>query len=184
MLTGATGMASAATPAASRHIAVGRISGVFGVRGWVRVFSYTDPRENVLDYSPWILKTATGDRTVAVRDGHAHGAGVVATLDGVDSRESAAALMGCEIEVERSRLRAPAPGQYYWADLEGMAVVTVGGAPLGHVTRLIATGANDVMEVRGEQRHLLPFIVGPVVRQVDAESRTITVDWDPAWADD
>jgi 16S rRNA processing protein RimM len=166
-----------------RRVPVGRISGVFGVRGWVRIFSYTEPRANVLQYNPWILRRDDGERTCAVLDGHEHGAGVVASLDGVGDRDAAAALVGCEVEVDRSQLGPAGPGQYYWADLEGMAVVTTDGVPLGRITRLFATGANDVMVVQGERRYLLPFVHGRVVRQVDEAARAVTVDWDPAWTD-
>lgn len=183
MVTAAPGPASVPSSAGPRRIPVGRISGVFGVRGWVRVFSYTEPRDNVLQYSPWLVTLPDGPRPFAVRDGHAHGAGVVAALDGVDTREAAAALIGCELEVERAALGQPAAGQYYWADLEGLAVVTRDGAPLGTVRRLIATGANDVIEVVGERRHLVPFVPGRVVLDVDLAARTIRVDWDPDWAD-
>jgi 16S rRNA processing protein RimM len=183
MVTAASGPASVASTGSPRRVPVGRISGVFGIRGWVRVFSYTDPRDNVLQYSPWLVTLPDGPRPFAVRDGHAHGAGVVAALDGVDTREAAAALIGCELEVEREALGEPAAGQYYWADLEGLAVVTRAGVPLGTVRRLFATGANDVMEVVGERRHLLPFVPGQVVLDVDLPGRTVVVDWDPDWAD-
>jgi 16S rRNA processing protein RimM len=166
-----------------RRVPVGRISGVFGVRGWVRIFSYTEPRANVLQYSPWIIRDAAGERACVVRDGHEHGAGVVASLDGVDDRDTAAALVGCEVEVDRSQLAPAGPGEYYWADLEGMAVVTTGGVQLGRIARLFATGANDVMVVQGERRYLLPFVQGRVVRHVDEAARIVTVDWDPAWTD-
>jgi 16S rRNA processing protein RimM len=168
---------------AARRVPVGRISGVFGVRGWVRIFSYTEPRANVLHYQPWILRSSASERSYSVREGQEHGAGVVAWLAGVDDRDAAAALIGCEVEVDRDQLSPAGPGQYYWADLEGMAVVTVGGEPLGQVERLFATGANDVMVVRGERRYLLPFVQDRVVRTVDVTTRTITVDWDPAWTD-
>ncbi len=183
MVTAATGPASVASAPGPRRIPVGRISGVFGIRGWVRVFSYTEPRGNVLQYSPWLVTLPDGPRPFAVRDGHAHGAGVVAALAGVDTREAAAALIGCELEVERAALGEPAAGQYYWADLEGLAVVTRAGVPLGTIRRLIATGANDVLEVVGERRHLLPFVPGRVVLEVDLPGRAVVVDWDPDWAD-
>jgi 16S rRNA processing protein RimM len=180
-LVEATASLKAAGP--TRRVLVGRISGVFGVRGWVRIFSYTEPRANILQYSPWILRRDDSERTCAVREGHQHGAGVVASLDGVDDRDAAEALVGCELEVDRDRLGPAGPGQYYWTDLEGMSVVTTDGVQLGRITRLFATGANDVMVVQGGHRYLLPFVHGRVVRQVDEVARTVTVDWDPAWTD-
>lgn len=183
MVAAAPGPPSVAPGDSARRIPVGRISGVFGIRGWVRVFSYTEPRDNVLQYSPWLVMLPDGPRPFAVRDGHAHGAGVVAALAGVDTREAAATLIGCEFEVERAALGEPAAGQFYWADLEGLAVVTRAGAPLGTVRRLFATGANDVLEVVGARRHLVPFVPGRVVLDVDLPGRTVVVDWDPDWAE-
>jgi 16S rRNA processing protein RimM len=158
---------------------VGRISGVFGVRGWVKVHSYTAPRENIVRYSPWYLSGAAGaGGTYVVRDGRARGDGVVAFLDGVSDRDAAQALVGATVAVPRAALGEAPPAQFFWFELEGMAVESVAGQPLGTVDHLFETGANDVMVVVGSQRVLIPFIVGSVVKGVDRASRIITVDWE------
>ncbi len=161
---------------------------MFGVRGWVKVYSYTSPRVNVVRYSPWFLRQAGGESTRQVVAGQAHGDGVVASLAGVSDRDAAAALVGAEIEVDRATL-GPAvggsaadpalPGEFFWVDLQGMEVRTPAGESLGVVDHLFETGANDVMVVVGAGRHLVPFLYGSVVRAVDGDRRVITVDWDP-----
>jgi 16S rRNA processing protein RimM len=156
---------------------MGRVVGVFGVRGWLKVYSYTEPRSGLLDYSPWILRTRQGTQVRKVLDGRDQGNGVVASLEGVEDRDAAMALIGAEIEVERARLPATARGEFYWADLEGMEVRNLDGSRLGVLDHLMATGSNDVMVILGEGRHLVPFIYDQVVRDVDLRERRITVAW-------
>ena len=157
---------------------MGRISGVYGVKGWVKVYSYTRPRENIVQYQPWYLKR-NGDwqpRTLA--EGNRHGKGVIARLEACDDRDQALALMGCEIGVRRDQLPATAPGEYYWTDLQGLEVVTLQDEPLGRVDHLIETGANDVLVVKGDRERLIPFVMGQVVTRVDLDAGIIQVDWD------
>lgn len=161
------------------YVVVGRIAGPFGVRGWVRVNSYTEPRDNVLRYAPWRLSLAGQTSVRQVLEGHAQGEGVVACLEGCNDRDAALALKGAEVTVERSRLGASGPRQFFWADLQGMQVRTVTGDDLGRVDYLFETGANDVMVVIGDRRRLIPFVYGSIVAAVDSERRLITVDWDP-----
>ena len=158
---------------------VGRVTGLFGVRGWVKVFSHTEPRDNVLGYQPWRLEIDGAPREFEVVDGRVHGKGIVAQLAGIDDRDAAAALVGKDIVVERALLGPAGPGEYYYADLEGLEVVTLDGISLGQVSSLFETGANTVLVVRGERERLLPFTLGQVVQSV--EPGRIVVDWDPAF---
>lgn len=161
-----------------RLLAMGRIVGVFGVEGWVKVESFTEPRENLGRYRPWHVVKGAVDHEAATPRLRAHGKGLVAKLDGIDDRDAAAALIGAEIRIARACLPRPKPGEYYWADLEGLAVRTVDGVELGSVSHLIATGANDVLVVRGDRERLVPYIAD-VVRRVDPGAGLIEVDWDP-----
>lgn len=160
-------------------VTVGRISGLFGVRGWVKIHSHTDPKSNILAYSPWYLKTADGWVRKEIASGRPHGKGLVARLEGCDDRDQAARWIGAEIAVRRDQLPLPEEGEYYWADIEGLRVSTTEGVQLGVVDHLMATGANDVLVVRGERERLIPFIPGQVVVDVDLENGTMRVDWDP-----
>ncbi|RFA30868.1 ribosome maturation factor RimM [Alkalilimnicola ehrlichii] len=164
----------------SQLLTVGRISGLYGVRGWVRIFSYTEPRERILEYVDWHLRSQDGWREVELAEGRRHGKGIVARIEGVDDREQARALIGSDIGVSREQLPALEPGEYYWVDLEGLQVETESGHALGVVDYLFETGANDVLVVKGEDRErLLPFVLDQVVKRVDLESGLILVDWDP-----
>ena len=129
-----------------QHINVGRISGVFGIKGWVKVFSFTDARENILNYSPWLLKKDSETRLVNVIDGNLQGKAVVAQLDGVSDRDQAASLMGWDIFINPDQLPKVAKNEYYWSDLVGLAVETTLGVQLGIVDSLLETGANDVVK--------------------------------------
>jgi len=163
-----------------RLILVGRIVGLHGVAGEVKLESYTEPRTQIFRYQPWLLKTPVGSSEISGSRGRAQGKGIVATLPDVQDRDHAATFVGSEIWVSRSALPAAKAGQYYWADLEGLEVVTLEGITLGRISHLLATGANDVMVVRNEERErLLPFILDQYVKTVDFEASRVTVDWDP-----
>ena len=163
-----------------RRVLLGKIVGVFGVKGWVKIQSHTEPREALFDYRPWILRQRGTERELRKFEGRPQGRGLVALVPGVDTREAAEALVGTEIWVDRAALPRPAQGEYYWVDLEGLAVGTVDGVELGRVSHLFATGANDVLVVRdGERERLIPFLPDDVVKQVDLERGRLTVDWDP-----
>lgn len=164
---------------AQRPVILGRIAGVYGVKGWVRVHSHTAPRENILSYSPWLLRRNGGWEARAVEEGRRHGKGVVARLAGIDDRDVAVTFVGADIAVPRQRLGRLEAGGYYWTDLEGLEVVTVGGVGLGIVDHLFETGANDVMVVKGDRERLVPFVEPEVIRAVDFSSGRIVVDWDP-----
>lgn len=160
-------------------VTVGRITGLYGVRGWLRVFSYTEPRENIVSYKPWLIKTDDEWRPAELEAGRMQGKGVVVKLRDCDDRETAAQLMGRDIAVRREQLGRPEPGEYYWADLEGLRVVTTQGVDIGVVDHLFTTGANDVLVVHGERERLIPFVQGKIVRNVDLLRSVVEVDWDP-----
>lgn len=162
-----------------KRVVLGRVSGLFGVRGWLKIFSDTDPREGIVEYNPWQVCVRDEWRSVQVEAGQRHGKNVVVKLAGIDDREAATSLMGAEIAVNRSDLPKPAAGEYYWADLEGLSVRTESGVELGTVGHLVATGANDVLVVKGERERLIPFIKEQVVKDIDLEQQVLVVDWDP-----
>ena len=168
-----------ATPVDDDFVVVGKITGVFGVRGGLKVYSYTEPHANILNYSPWYLATAGAWVKREVRDGHAKGKGVVAFLTDCTDRDAAAALVHTEVAVRRSQLPPAETGEYYWSDLIGLRVVTVNGVALGQVTQLFETGANDVLVVQGERERMIPYLPAQVVREVSVARGEIVVDWDP-----
>jgi len=159
------------------RVTLGRIVGVFGVRGWVKVESETRPRENILGYRHWHLARDGAEWQVDVLEGRPQGKGLVARLAGVDDRNQAEALVGAEIGIAADELPRAGPDEYYWSSLEGLTVVNAAGIELGCVAHLFETGANDVMVVRGEREHLIPFI-RDVVQEVNLDEGRIRVDWD------
>lgn len=160
-------------------ITVGAVSGVYGVKGWVRVHSHTDPVENILEFPRWFICRGDDWQALELVTGRRQGKGLVAALAGIDDRDTARTLIGAEIAVLRDELPPPDEGEYYWIDLEGLRVETIEGRELGVVDHLFATGANDVMVVRGERERLVPFVLDEVITDVDFQAGVIRVDWDP-----
>jgi len=159
---------------------MGRISGVFGVNGWVKIFSYTDPKNNILEMTPWLLCQPDSKVCVPVvlKQGRTQGKGLVAQLPDCEDCDAAEQWVGYDIWIERRRMSALASGEYYWADLTGLAVWAK-TQHLGCVKGLIETGANDVLVVSGDRERLIPFLQPDVVTNVDLIKGRIEVDWDP-----
>lgn len=172
--------------AADDALVVGRVVSVHGVKGWVKVFSYTDPLENILDYRPWYLSTDEGWEQVEVSAARGSGKRLIAHLGDCDDRDQARErFVGREIAIPREALPEPDEGEYYWRELIGLRVVLEDGRDLGVVSTLMETGANDVLVVRGDRHsldrreRLLPWVPDQVIRRVDRQAGTLTVDWDP-----
>ena len=161
---------------------IGRISGVYGVKGWVKVHSDTDPREAVTGYNPWFLQQpSTGNawREVRVEAGRRQAKTVIAKLEGCDDRDAAMLLIGAVIGIDPAQLPALPKNEYYWRDLIGLRVFNREGIELGVVRELMETGANDVLVVSSSQKeHLIPWTPGNAVLDVDLAQGRLTVDWD------
>ena len=159
------------------YVILGRISGVYGLRGWVKVYSETRERADILGYKRWFLRRPDGWQAVRVIEGRAQAKGVIARLEGVEDCDQARALIDTEIAVRKSDLPPAEPGTYYWADLVGLKVVNLEDIELGTVSHLFETGANDVVVVQGERERLIPF-TRDAVKSVDLKTRLMRVDWD------
>jgi len=131
----------------------------------------------ILEYQPWLL--GEDKKPAKLVDGRVQGKGVAVLLPGYETREQAATLIGTQIFVRRDQLPVPDKDEYYWSDLEGLEVKTTNGELLGRVEKLMETGANDVLVIRGNREHLVPFIQGQYVTRVDLENGMLEVDWDP-----
>lgn len=165
--------------AAARFIEIGKVVGLFGVQGWVKLESYTEPRLQMFAYQPWLIEMRGTEREIAGVQGRAVGKGIVGKLPGIDDRDAAATLIGATIKVKREVLPKAKRGEYYWTDLEGLDVVNIEGVALGKVSHLFATGANDVLVARdGTRERLIPFVPKQYVREVDLVGGKIVVDWD------
>ena len=161
------------------RVIMGRIRGAHGVRGLLRVQPFSEQRDTLLAFESWMLGKDDQWSEVLLLGGHAHGGELLVKLAGVEDRDHAQQLRGREIAIWRTQLPTLADDEYYWSDLEGLSVFTREGVNLGVVERLFATGANDVLVVKGEQERLIPFLLDEVVLQVDLQAARIEVDWDP-----
>lgn len=165
-----------------RRILLGRVAGAFGVRGEIKLESWTEPRSAIFQYQPWILRSPSGQESALTgARGRDTGKHLIARFPGVEDRDTVEAMRGTEVFVARSALPPPKPDEYYWVDLEGLHVQTVDGVPLGTVSHLFSTGANDVLVARGDRERMIPFVQPDFVKSVDFEANRIVVDWDPAF---
>jgi len=170
-----------ASPAAP--VIVGKITAQYGVKGWVKVYSYTRPAEQILGYRRWILAEgpeASGGQCVRVVSTRRQSQKLLAKLAGVDDRGASAGLAGKWVAIAPSQLARLPEGEYYWSDLIGLAVINQDGVDLGRVDHLVETGANDVLVIRrdGEAKErLVPWSPDAII-DVDTEGRRIRVRWD------
>ena len=159
-------------------INIGKISGVFGVKGWLKITSYTQPKDNIIGYKTWSLIKGDQATSVKVIEGHAQGKGIIVRIEGITDRDQALALNAWDVYISREQLPKLEQGEYYWADLVGLDVENKEGIRLGKVDSLFETGANDVLLVKGERERAIPFLKGQTVQSIDLESGKIVVDWD------
>jgi 16S rRNA processing protein RimM len=175
-----------ARPATGSDVVIGRVAGAFGIKGWVRLMSFTDPPENLVHYAPWRLDRGEGAggagpdaAVVTLAQWQWHGDRLIGRLEGVEDRNAASALTGADIVVPRAVLPAPEEG-WYWADLLGAAVVNTADVALGKLADVMDNGAQDVMVLHdgdGRER-LVPFVRDRIVKAVDVQRGRIVVDWE------
>ena len=154
----------------------GHITGVHGIRGWVKVFSNTIPREQITSISPWLLQI--NDELIEFKvKGKKQGKLIVAHMTGCDDRNAALEFVNAKIFILKSQLPSLNDGDYYWDDLEGLSVETAEGELLGTVDHLLETGANDVLVLTGDKERLIPFVKDDIVLSVDLDKGVIRVNW-------
>lgn len=187
------------SPTDSEKLVLGGISGVFGVKGWVKVFSETDPLENILSYSPWFVEVNKQWQAFKLVSGKKHGKAIIAQLEGVNDRDQAEALKRARIAINASQLPATSENEFYWRDLKGCQVLNQAGYEFGQVVDILETGANDVLVIHSEtlkevnknskakskpMEFLIPYIWESVILKVDLEAGLIKVDWEPDYLND
>ena len=184
-------------------VPVGKVSGVHGVSGWVKIYSDTQPRENIFRYQPWFLRVgASARRSVGavfstdasdsdafdVLSWRTQGKTLVAKLKGIEERDAATALIGTPILIAQEQLPGLNKGEFYWSQLIGLRVETSVDSQildLGVVDSFIETGANDVLVVKGDSgsidltERLIPWVPDQYILNVDLSLGKLTVDWDP-----
>ncbi|WP_200874313.1 ribosome maturation factor RimM [Ferrovum myxofaciens] len=158
-------------------VVMGRIGTPFGVKGWVRVHTYSESLDSLSHYAEWGLGKEGQYQRYRLVDWQVQGGGLVASLEGVTDRSQAELLRGFEVVVPHRELPALEPGEFYWSDLVGMSVLNGAGETLGIVKELLETGAHPVLVVRsGERERLIPF-VSPLLQEVRLAEGVIHVDW-------
>ena len=171
----------------SSPLVIGKITGVFGVKGWLKVHSFTEPMERFLDYRDWMIQSSGGWEPIDFDEGRRHGKGLVVHIEGIDDRNSAEAYAKSEVAIKIEHLDKLADGDYYWHQLQGLEVWTQNTQArelLGKVAYLIETGANDVLVVQSSKKsidnreRLIPYLENQVVKHVDLDVGYIDVDWD------
>lgn len=155
---------------------MGRVAAPYAVKGWIKVQTFTEHLDSLLDYPAWWLGKAGKWHVAEVIEARMHGQTLLAHLAGLDDRDAAEALNGYEIAVPRAELPPADEGEYYWSDLIGFQVVNLAGDTLGRLEGFLETGAQDVMRVKGDKEFLIPF-TAPIVDAVQPEARRVVVDW-------
>jgi 16S rRNA processing protein RimM len=159
---------------------MGRVAAPYAVRGWIKIQTFTENLDNLLDYPVWRLGKGDKWQAYEVLEAKVHSQSLVAQLNGIDDRNAAEAVTGMDIAVARNELPPAEENEFYWDDLVGLTVVNTNGETLGKVSGMLETGAHDVLKVTGEREHLIPF-VGAIVQEVNAETGQIVVDWGADW---
>ncbi len=159
-------------------IVLGHVAGVYGVKGWLKIFSYTNEKKDILGYNPWLIASGNGWNSIEIEAGKPHGKGIVVKFKGIDDRDLAATMLHREIAIVRAQLASLAKGEFYWEDLIGLKVVNLQGKTFGSIGSILETGANDVLVVKGEIERLIPFSRPRIVTDVNLETGIMTVDWE------
>ena len=158
-------------------VKIGHVSGVYGIKGWVKIYSLTDPREAIFEYQPWLLGESREE--IRIAQGKKHGKHLVALLENLNDRDQAESLVNRPIAVYRDQFPELPDDEFYWTDLLGLSVRLVNGTELGTIDKMLATGAHDVMVVQGERERLIPFVREQYVKSVNLDDGIVVVDWDP-----
>lgn len=166
-----------ATQDGNKKLVIGRINGLLGIKGWVKIFSHTSPRDNIFSYKPWWLECQGEYAPVEVEATQISGKGVAVKFKGLDDRDEAAKLLGQDIVINQSQLQSLSAGEYYWSQLIGLEVITRQGELLGIIKSWLETGANDVLVVSGDRERLIPYLPGTTIQSVDLEQGCVRVDW-------
>ena len=173
---------------ASDKLVIGIIGAPYGVKGWVKITSHTHDLDGVFAYTPWLLGQVQEGNEYVVDQWRTHNKGLVAKLIGVDDRDDAERIKNLEISIKAEMLPELDDSDVYWRELVGMQVITDKGYNLGVIKELFETGANDVLLVKanlndafGQKERMVPYLLDQVIKQVDRQANTVTVDWDPAF---
>jgi 16S rRNA processing protein RimM len=171
----------------TEKVVVGRFGAPHGVRGAVKLQSFTEHPEDLFNYGELFLKKGRQWQPIEIEDAKFQGKHFVATVKGVADRDAAALLTNLELAVERSAMPEAQDDEIYWHDLIGLTAVSCfegQSVNLGVVDHVMETGANDVLSLKPskesvDSKHRLVPYIDSVVTEVDIEGSKVVVDWDP-----
>ncbi len=162
----------------TNYIAVGKIGTAYGVKGWIKIVSFTESITSILDYHPWYIEDNNTWKPIKVTDAKAYGKGIIAKFASFDAPETVRVLTGKKIAIQRSQLATLKKNEYYWADLEGLTVINQDDKVLGKIIFLLETGSNDVLVVKGDKEHAVPYLLDEVITSIDLTKKIMRVNWD------
>ena len=160
-------------------LVIGKVASPYGVRGWMHIYSFTDPITNILEYQPWLIGQENRWQEYTLEAGKTHGKGIVVKLPAVDDRDQALKFRGLLIATHKEKLPLLNDDEYYWVELVGLKVVTLENIELGKVDHILETGANDVLVIKGLKEYLIPYVKEEFIKEIDIKKGVIIVDWDP-----
>ena len=160
-----------------KKLLVGKINGFFGVQGWVKIFSYTKPRKNILEYQPWYFVDNETYKVIEITSGREQSKTIVAQVKVINNRDEALQLIGKDLYINKDQLPELDNDAHYWHELTGFRVINKNEVDLGIVDYFVDTGSNHVLVIKGETEHWIPYIE-PFLVSVDKHKKVISVDWD------
>lgn len=159
-------------------IVVGRFGRPHGIKGFITIHSFTEPRDNILSYTDWHAYIAKQWQPLKIEQIETTNKSILAKIEGFHEREHLSSLTNVDLAISRTQLPSLTQGEYYWHQLVGMQVTNQQGIVFGKVTEIMPTGSNDVLVIEGERRHLIPYLPGQFIIDVDMDKNLISVDWD------
>lgn len=160
-------------------VVIGSLGAPFGIKGWLKINSYTQPKENIFNYQDWLLKFSDNWQAIEVEDRLIKHNLLAIKLHGCSTPQQAKLYTHAQLGVYRESLPQLAKDEYYWDDLVGLTVINQDGVILGQIEYLFETGSNDVMVVRDDKEYLIPYLPGIFVLAVKLDKKQVVVNWDP-----
>jgi 16S rRNA processing protein RimM len=161
----------------NEYVVIGKIGATYGIKGWLKIVSFTESIINIINYNPWYIEEHKSWQPLKMNEARPHGKGIIAKISGFDTPEQARLLTGKQIAIKRSQLAPLQQHEYYWAELEGLTVINQHNETLGKIIYLIETGSNDVFVVKGDKEHAIPYLP-EVITDINLAEKIMRVNWD------